>query len=176
MKTCVVHHSWNIMSILKLYLYFMFMSVSSVQLVSRVWLFVTTSTVGHQASLSITSPGAYRNSCPLRRWWHSTISFSVIHVTSCLQSFPTSGTFPMSQFFTSGSQSMWVWINIYCTFAALSWRNRRMVMNAIHKIQMFIKFIKSHMYMWVWINICCAYDALSRINKNANDCNLQNPR
>ena len=54
------------------------------------------------------TPGAYSNSCPLSRWCHLTISSSVIPFTSCLQSFPSSGSFPMSQFFTSGDQSIWV--------------------------------------------------------------------
>ena len=49
-------------------------------------------------------PGVYSNSCPLRRWCHPTISCSVIPFSSCLQSFPASGSFPMSQFFTSGGQ------------------------------------------------------------------------
>ena len=43
------------------------------------------------------------NSCPLRRWCHS-ISSSVVPFSSGLQSFPASGSFPMSQFFTSGGQ------------------------------------------------------------------------
>ena len=51
-------------------------------------------------------PGAYSNSCPLSWWCHPTISSSVIHFSSCLQSFPASGSFPMSQFFTSGGQSL----------------------------------------------------------------------
>ena len=54
------------------------------------------------------TPGAYSNSCPLSRWCHLTISSSVIPFTSCLQSFPSSWSFPMSQFFTSGDQSIWV--------------------------------------------------------------------
>ena len=45
----------------------------------------------------------YSNSCPLRQWCHSTILSSVI-LFSCLQSFPASGSFQMSQFFTSGGQ------------------------------------------------------------------------
>ena len=49
-------------------------------------------------------PGAYSNSCPSSRWCHTTISSSVVPFSSCLQSFPASGTFPMSQFFTSGGQ------------------------------------------------------------------------
>ena len=54
------------------------------------------------------TPGAYSNSCPLSRWSHPTTSFSVIPFSSCLQSFPAAGTFPMSQFFASGSQSFGV--------------------------------------------------------------------
>ena len=50
------------------------------------------------------TPGVYPNSCPLSRWWHPTISSSVIPF-SCLQSFPTSGSFQMSQLFASGCQS-----------------------------------------------------------------------
>ena len=50
-------------------------------------------------------PGAFSNSCPLSRWCHPTISSSVIPFSSCLQSFPASGSFPMSQFFASGGQS-----------------------------------------------------------------------
>ena len=48
---------------------------------------------------------AYSNSCPLIQWCHPTISSSVIPF-SCLQSFPASGSFPVSQFFTSGGQSI----------------------------------------------------------------------
>ena len=52
------------------------------------------------------TPGACSNSCPLSRWCHLTISSSVIPFSSCLQSFPASGSFPMSQFSTSGGQSI----------------------------------------------------------------------
>ena len=52
------------------------------------------------------TPGAYSNSCPSSRWYHPTISFSVIPFSSCLQSFPASGSFPVRQFFASGSQSI----------------------------------------------------------------------
>ena len=45
------------------------------------------------------------NSCPLSQWCHPTISSSVIPFSSHLQSFPESGSFPVSQFFTSGGQS-----------------------------------------------------------------------
>ena len=53
-----------------------------------------------------TTPRVYSNSCPSNRWCHPTISSSVVPFPSCLQSFPTSGSFPMSQFFASGSQSI----------------------------------------------------------------------
>ena len=50
--------------------------------------------------------GACSNSCPLSRWCHPTISFSVVTFSSCLQSFPASGSFPVTQFFASGGQSI----------------------------------------------------------------------
>ena len=53
-------------------------------------------------------PGAYPNSCPLSWGCHPTISSSVIPFSSCPQSFPASGSFPMSQFFASGGQSIGV--------------------------------------------------------------------
>ena len=52
------------------------------------------------------TPGAYSNSCPSSQWCHPTISSSIVLFSSCLQSFPASGSFPMSQFFASSSQSI----------------------------------------------------------------------
>ena len=54
------------------------------------------------------SPRACSNSCPLNRRCHPTILSSVVPFSSFLQSFPSSGSFPMSQFFTSGGQSIGV--------------------------------------------------------------------
>ena len=54
------------------------------------------------------TPRAYSNSCSLSRWCHPTISSSVIPFSSRLQSFPASGSFPMSQFFASDGQSIGV--------------------------------------------------------------------
>ena len=51
------------------------------------------------------TPGAYSNSCLLSQWCHPTISSSVVPF-SCLQSFPASGSFQMSQLFIAGGQSM----------------------------------------------------------------------
>ena len=50
------------------------------------------------------TPGVHPNPCPLSQWCNPTISSSVIPFSSCLQSFPASGSFPMSQFFISGGQ------------------------------------------------------------------------
>ena len=58
-------------------------------------------------SLSPT-PGVCPNSCPSSQWCHPTISFSVVPFSSCLQSFPASGSFLMSRFFASGGQSIGV--------------------------------------------------------------------
>ena len=52
-----------------------------------------------------TIPGAYSNSCPSSQWCHPNISSSVIPFSSRLQSSPASGSFPVSQFLVSGSQS-----------------------------------------------------------------------
>ena len=81
-------------------------SVSSVQSLSRVWLFTTPWAAAHQASLSIINSQSYPNSCPSSWWCHPAISSSVVLFSSCLQSFPASGSFQMSKFFASGGQSI----------------------------------------------------------------------
>ena len=63
-------------------------------------------TAAHQASCPTPTPGVYSLSCPLSQWCNPTNSSSVIPVSSCLQSFPGSGSFKMSQFFASGGQSI----------------------------------------------------------------------
>ena len=83
-----------------------FSKFSSVQSLSCIWLFATPWTAAHQVSLSIIN---FRS--PLRLmsidWWcHPTISSSVVLFSSCLQSFPASGSFQRSQPFTSGGQSI----------------------------------------------------------------------
>ena len=52
------------------------------------------------------SPGVCSDSCPLNQWCHPTISSSAVPFSSCLQSFPASGSFPLSWLFTSGGQSI----------------------------------------------------------------------
>ena len=52
------------------------------------------------------TPGVYPNSCPSSQWCHPAISSSVVPFYSCPQSLPASGSFPMSQLFTWGGQSI----------------------------------------------------------------------
>ena len=59
------------------------------------------------------TPGAYSNSCSLTQWCHPTISSSVVSFSSCLQSSPASGSFPVNQFFTAGGQSIGVSASVY---------------------------------------------------------------
>ena len=65
-------------------------------------------TAAHQASLSITNSQSLLKFMSVERWCHPTISSSVVPFYSCLQSVPGSGSFPLSQFFTSGGQSIGV--------------------------------------------------------------------
>ena len=76
----------------------------SVQLLSHVRLFVTPWIAALQASLSITNSDSY----PSSQWCHPAISSSVVPFSSCLQSLPASESFPMSQLFTWGGQSIGV--------------------------------------------------------------------
>ena len=80
----------------------------SVQSLSHVWPFATPWTAECQASLSITTPRVYSNSCPFSQKCHPTISSSVIPFSFRLQSLPASGSFQISQFFSSGGQSIGV--------------------------------------------------------------------
>ena len=78
--------------------------LNSVQLLSCVWLFA------QHARLPCPSPTprVHPNPCPLNQWCHPTISSSVMPFSSCPQSFPASGSFPMSQLFAWGGQSIGV--------------------------------------------------------------------
>ena len=82
--------------------------LSSVQFTQHVWLFAI-SWMQH-TRLPCPSPTSrvYSNSCPSSQWCHPTISSSVVPFSFCLQSFPASGSFQMSQFFASGGQCIGV--------------------------------------------------------------------
>ena len=97
---------WDLIMWVKVHTVMSPLSFSSVQSLSRVWLFVTPLTAVSQASLSITNSQSSPNPCPLSRWSHPTISSSVFPFSSCPQSFPALGSFPMSQLFASGGQNI----------------------------------------------------------------------
>ena len=78
----------------------------SVQSLSRVWLFATHGLQHTRLPGLSPTPGAYSNSCPSSWWCHPTISSSAVPFSAHLQFFPASGSFPMSQFFTSDGQSI----------------------------------------------------------------------
>ena len=74
-------------------------ALSSVQSLSRIQL---------RPPCPSPTPRVYSNSCPLSRWCHPAISSLVVTFSSCSQSLPASGSFPVSQFFTAGGQSIGV--------------------------------------------------------------------
>ena len=77
-----------------------------VKSLSHVWLFATPWTAARQALYPSLSPRVCSNSGPLSWWYHPTISSSVAPFSFWPQSFPASGSFPVSQLFTSGGQSI----------------------------------------------------------------------
>ena len=88
-------------------------SISDFQFSSVAQLVLFNSSQPHESQHSrppcpLPSPGVYSNPCPSSWWCHPTISSSVVPFSSCPQSFPASGSFQMSQFFTSGGQSIGV--------------------------------------------------------------------
>ena len=80
----------------------------SVQSLSHVQLFATPWTKLARSLCPSPTPRACSNSSPLSQWCHSTISSSVVPFSSCLQSFPASGSFLMSRLFASGGQNIGV--------------------------------------------------------------------
>ena len=136
------------------------------------------------------SPGACSNSCPLSRWCHPPISSSVVPF-SCLQSFPALGSFPMSQVFTSGGQSVgdsvsasvlpmniqdWFPLGLTGLISLKSKGFSRAFSNTVQKHQFFVFLIinkiliPSHIHLLLWSNpdlttstrhISCRYLCLS---------------
>ena len=81
---------------------------SSVQLLSRVWRFATHESQHTRPPCLSPTPGVHPNSCPSGQWCHPAISSSVVPFSSWPQSLPASESFPMSQLFSSGGQSIGV--------------------------------------------------------------------
>ena len=88
------------------------------------------------------TPGACSNSCPLSWWCHPTISSSVVPFSSCPQSFPASGSFPVSQFFASGGQSIGV------SASASASPSMVLAFNTLFYIQPPKILLQSH---WLWL-------------------------
>ena len=82
--------------------------ISSVQSLSHVWLLWPHAMQHTRLPGPSSTPRACSNSCPSCQWCHPTILSSVVPFSSCLQSFPISESFQMSQFFTSGGQNIGV--------------------------------------------------------------------
>ena len=85
-----------------------YIQFSSVQALSHVRLFATHGPHHARTPRPSSTHGAYSNSCPLSQWCNPAISSSVVPFSSCPQSLPASESFPMSQLFVSGSQSIGV--------------------------------------------------------------------
>ena len=86
----------------------MTLQFSSVQSLSHVRLFTTPKLQHNRPPCPSPTPRAYPDPCPLSQWCHPTTSSSVVPFSSCPQSFPASGSFQMSQLFTSGGQRIGV--------------------------------------------------------------------
>ena len=137
-----------------------------VQLLTCAQLFVTPWTTGRQASLSFTLSNSLLMSCPLSRWCHPTISSSVAPLSSCPQSFPASGSFPVSQFFASSGQSIgasasvlpmnvqdWFPLGLTGLISLLSKRFPRVFSSTVQKHQFFgaqpSLWSNSHIHTWL---------------------------
>ena len=115
------------------------------------------------------TPGACSNSCPLSQWCHPTISSSAVPFSSCLQSFPASGSFATSQFFALDSQIIgpsvsvsvlpmniqdWFPLGLTCLISLLSKGISRIFSNTtVQKHQFFgtelSLWSNSHIYTWL---------------------------
>ena len=91
---------WNEDALLSLF--------SSVQLLSHVRLFELHESQHERPPCPSPTPGVHSDSCPSSQWCHLAISSSVVSFSSCSQSLPASGSFPMSQLFASGGKSIGV--------------------------------------------------------------------
>ena len=95
-----VQHYWKLQAKTRLHeVLLLLLLFSHVQLFAALW------TAACRLPCPLLSPGVCSKSCPLSQWCHSTISSTVALFSSCPQFFPASGSFAMSQLFTSGGQS-----------------------------------------------------------------------
>ena len=103
-RSVSVHFVWGPLWFLYLDICFqVFSSVQSLVVFDSLW---PHESQHARPSFPLPTPRVHPNSCPLSQWCHPAISSSVIPFSFCLQSFPESRSFPMSQFFTSDGQSI----------------------------------------------------------------------
>ena len=98
------HHELSVLS----FLLEVVIQFSSVQSFSHIWLFATPWMQHARPPCPSPTPGVHSDSRPSSQWCHPAISSSVVHFSSCPQSFPKSRSFPMSQLFTWDGQSFGV--------------------------------------------------------------------
>ena len=108
------------------------------------------------------TPKACSNLCPLSQWCHLISSSSAIPFSSCLQSFPASGSFPMSQFFTSSGQSIGASalasvlpVNIQDWFP-LGWTGLILQFKGLSRFFSNTK-VQKHQFLEVFIQILCSF-------------------
>ena len=104
-RLCLLSNSWKLFILDKTFFFLQSVQFSSVQSLNCVWHWDPTDCSTPGLPVPSATPGVYSNSCPLSQWCHPTISSSIVPFSSCPQSFPASGSFQMSQLFTSGGQS-----------------------------------------------------------------------
>ena len=104
--TIIIHYNYFSCFPLEILKNLFWVQFSSVQSLRHVWLFAIPWTAAYLLPCLSPTPGACSISCPSRQWCYPAISSSVVPVSTCLQSFPASGSFPMSQFFASNGQSI----------------------------------------------------------------------
>ena len=154
------------------------MSISSVQSLSRVQLFATSWTAAHQASLFITNSWSLFKLISIVSVMpsnHPTISSSVVPFSSCLQSFPASRSFQISQFFASGGQTLGVsalasvlpmntqdwsplgwtgWTSLQSKGLSKVFSNTTVQKHQFFSTQLSLQS-NSHIHKWLCFLICC---------------------
>ena len=108
------------------------------------------------------SPGVCSDSCPLSQWCHPIISSSAAPFSSCLQSFPASESFPISQFFTSDGQSIVVSasvsvlpVNIGLISFRIDWLNPLEVYGTLKSLLLFYHSQINNVLWWNKNNLRC---------------------
>ena len=130
------------------------------QLLSHVQLFVAPWTAAARLPCPSLSPRVCSNSCPLSQWWYLTMSFSAAPFSFCLPSFLASGSFPVSQLFASGGQSIGALASVlpmniqvcslYCWSYFLLLEGKDHILITLHLMLTFLFLILNALY---WLDL-----------------------